>query len=84
MINIKTAEELINKWYRPLNKLGDMTSIQLTEAMKEYASQFIDLAAEKATTMDDPNSYTGNTGSEYPADVIVNKQSILKIKKLIK
>ena len=34
-------------------------------------------ASEKAKIVDDPNSYTGNTGSEYPADQIVSKESIL-------
>ena len=39
----------------------------------------IKLCAEKATTMDDPRSYCGNTGSEYPPDTIVINQSILNL-----
>ena len=45
--------------------------------------------ADKARTCNDPYSYCGNTGSEYPPDIIVDKQSILSvadrlIKKLVK
>ena len=45
--------------------------------------------ANKARTCNDPYSYCGNTGSEYPPDIIVDKQSILSvadrlIKKLVK
>ena len=35
--------------------------------------------ANKAKTCNDPNSYCGNTGSEYPPDIIVDKQSILSV-----
>ena len=35
--------------------------------------------ANKAKTCNDPHSYCGNTGSEYPPDIIVNKQSILSV-----
>lgn len=35
--------------------------------------------ANKAKTCNDPNSYGGNTGSEYPPDIIVDKQSILSV-----
>ena len=41
--------------------------------------------ADKARTCTDPYSYCGNTGSEYPPDIIVDKQSILSVAdKLIK
>lgn len=41
--------------------------------------------ADKARTCNDPYSYCGNTGSEYPPDIIVDKQSILSVAdKLIK
>jgi hypothetical protein len=46
-------------------------------AMKEACQQVLELAAENARIIDDPNSYCGNTGSEYPPDQIVSKQSIL-------
>ena len=35
--------------------------------------------ADKARTCNDPYSYCGNTGSEYPPDIIVDKQSILSV-----
>lgn len=34
-------------------------------------------ATRKAKIIDDPNSYTGNTGSEYPPDQIISEKSIL-------
>lgn len=41
--------------------------------------------ADKVRTCNDPYSYCGNTGSEYPPDIIVDKQSILSVAdKLIK
>lgn len=73
--NIKTAEEILNKWYKPLNKIGDIASIQLTEAMKEYAVQFIDLAAEE---------FNIDIDNWYDQNIEINKESILKVKQLIK
>lgn len=72
--NIKTADEILNKWYKPLSKIGDIASIQLTEAMKEYAEQFIDLAAEN---FNDPDDIMG-TSKDY------TRRTILKLKQLIK
>lgn len=71
--NIKTAEEILNKWHKPLNKIGDIASIQLTEAMKEYAEQFIDLASEESV-------------SHYLHEETENKvkEAILDLKQLIK
>lgn len=74
--DIKTAEDILNKWYKPLNKIGDIASIQLIEAMKEYAKQFIDLAAEEAQAV----IINGWLGEDY----VVDKESILEIKELIK
>lgn len=48
-------------------------------AMKEAVEQAINLAADTARTMDDPYSYCGNTGSEYPPDTIVDRESIRKV-----
>ncbi len=45
--------------------------------MLEFGKQLLELAAENVEIIDDPNSYCGNTGSEYPPDQIVSKQSIL-------
>ena len=49
------------------------------KSMLEFGKQLLELAAENAKIIDDPNSYCGNTGSEYPADQIISKQSILDI-----
>ena len=54
------------------------TPKQLNEYTKEVIKQALETAAGKAITKDDPYSYTGNTGSEYPADIIVDKESITK------
>lgn len=76
-MEIKSAEEILNKWYKPLDKIGDIAFIQLTEAMKEYAEQFIDLASEEATS-----DYACNNWNCHGEGV--DKESILKIKKQIK
>lgn len=78
--NIKTAEEILNNdYYNDLMRssfdIGDHNRNLIKEAMKEYASQFIDLAAEKATIRDIPG--VGNLKEVY-------KESILKVKQLIK
>lgn len=49
--------------------------------MTDAYNEAIDDAAKTATVCDDPNSYTGNTGNEYPPDIIVDRKSILKLKK---
>ena len=73
MSKIKTANEILEK--HVINDEDEASLHTVLLAMKEYAEQFIDLAAEKATTRNIPG--IGNI-------VEVNKQSILKIKKLIK
>lgn len=52
------------------------TSEQLNEYTKGVIKQALETAADKAITKDAPYSYTGNTGSEYPPDIIVDKESI--------
>lgn len=51
------------------------------DLMIEFAKQHVELALQSANRQSriiaDPNSYTGNTGSEYPADDIVDSESIL-------
>jgi len=44
---------------------------------KSHCEKQAKVISEKAKTMNDPNSYCGNTGSEYPPDVVVDKDSIL-------
>lgn len=64
------------------------TSRNIIKAIKTAQIDAIDATAkrcaEEATTMDDPNSYCGNTGSEYLPDIIVNKQSILQVAEQLK
>jgi len=83
MKKIKTAEEYTQWFFKnpeftpvyrnptDITKLVEKVQIE----MLEYA---VNKAANNSRTMDDPYSYTGNTGSEYPPDIIVDKQSILK------
>lgn len=85
---MKTAKEVIEKWYIPLKQLGDIGTIQLEEAIKEYAAQFIDLAANEATIKNKKVLYTGvragNPDTAFYIEKIVDKNSILKIKELVK
>lgn len=53
----------------------------IEKVQKEAYNQAIDDAAKNAITCEDFEAYTGNTGSEYPASIIVDKESILKLKK---
>jgi|ERR1035437_20104 hypothetical protein len=55
----------------------------IQKAMKEACEDVIDLCFENSKTCEDEYSYTGNTGSDYPADIIVDKESILSVKKRI-
>lgn len=64
MSKIKTAEEILEELEDPI------------WAMKEYAKQFIDLAAERA--------FIGPLGVSRDIRLEVDKKSILKIKELIK
>lgn len=73
MIKIKTAEEILFPYL--LGK-DDVKFKSAEKAMKEYAKQFIDLAAEKA--------YIGPLGVPIDSRLKVDKESILKIKQLIK
>jgi hypothetical protein len=50
---------------------------EILRAMKIACQKTLELAAENAVIINDPKSYCGNTGSEYPPDQIVDKQSIL-------
>ena len=58
--------------------------VYFINAMRIACKQTLVLAAENAKIINDPNSYCGNTGSEYPAEQIVSKQSILDLINQIK
>lgn len=69
----KMDEEEGESWsndYEELPKrIAEFTRMHVIAALEE--------ASKKAITMNDPYSYTGNTGSEYLPDIIVGKNSIL-------
>lgn len=67
------------------DNVGVWLSDFIEMVQKDTYNQAIDDAVDNAyaTIEYDPNSYCGNTGSEYPPDeiAVVNKNSILKLKK---
>jgi hypothetical protein len=73
MTQIRTADEMLNEYHliNLLNDDDDKATVIL--AMQEYAKQFIDLAADEAEIM-----------VVKHGTVLVSKESILKIKDLIK
>ena len=75
-----TAETLFDSYFKSKTMTGAQLSI-VKSAMIEFAKfhciEQAKVISEKARTMDDINSYSGNTGSEYPPDTIVDKDSIL-------
>lgn len=76
----------IHQWIKEYNEDDDKNFYDLIKKVQDDAyNQAIEDASEsaRASIEYDPNSYCGNTGSEYPADeiAVVNKQSILKLKK---
>ena len=89
MAMIPTVEEFLTKELSklPTGTKGEFVRLSadadkaLYDAMIEFAKLHVKaalkLASEKAKQIEDPYSYTGNTGSEYPADYIIDKDSIL-------
>jgi len=68
---IPTAEEQLMIY-------GTKNSIEvMIEFAKLHVEAALKEASEKAKQIEDPYAYTGNTGSEYPADYIIDKDSIL-------
>lgn len=91
--NIKTAEQVLKDWYNPLHGISEIALLQITEAMKQYPEQFIDLAASKAIEMrytiveDDlkkPLDILNFKHATFRSCYAVAKQNILDTKKLIK
>lgn len=91
MVNIKSTEEIINKYRKDSIKSG---YLNIPEAMKEYAAQFIELAAEEAILAwnNTPHKrgypwFAWNpNGLEEAGDkcITVDRKSILKLKEQIK
>jgi hypothetical protein len=85
--NIPTAEDFlqdsftISHFYNDKYNRMSCFSDDVQEAMIGFAKLHIQAAlkeaSEKAKQIEDPYAYTGNTGSEYPADYIIDKDSIL-------
>ena len=63
------------------NTQGCILEEELPNLMIEFAKLHVEAAlkeaSEKARQIEDPHTYTGNTGSEYPTDYIIDKDSIL-------
>jgi hypothetical protein len=73
--NIPTAEEFYDK--KDINGLPMSFNEKMIEFAKLHVQEALKEASEKVRQIEDPYAYTGNTGSEYPADYIVDKDSIL-------
>lgn len=75
MKNIPTAKEFL-QIYAKNNPEGkyDLCMIEFAKLHVEAQAKEI---VKKDEIINDPNSYCGNTGSEYPPDQIVSKNSIL-------
>ena len=70
---LPTAEQFLKDY----SYVGKEVPIALIKFAKLHVKAALKAASQKAEIIDDPNSYTGNTGSEYPADQIVSQESIL-------
>lgn len=76
-MEIKSADEILKK------HIGEtMSQKGILDAMKEYAEQFINLAVEKVKTKTSKTMWQGM--SDFVEITEVDKESILKIKQLIK
>jgi hypothetical protein len=75
--NILTAEELYFKVTSCVMNHKDIKTAMI-EFAKLHCEAQLKAILENVKTKEDPYSYTGNTGSEYPPDIIVDKNSIIK------
>lgn len=87
-----TVDEILNKdmiWDKFASRYPE-TATSVEKALIEFAQYHVEQAllqaSKSAKIIPDPNSYVGNTESEYPANDIVSKDSILSAypKELIK
>lgn len=80
-----TAEEFIDQQeYDGVEPSGyfhgdawDFFKTQMIKFAKYHVQEALKEACLKSRIIDDPDSYLGNTGSEYPADQIIDRESIL-------
>lgn len=63
--------------YKELENPIIFASLVAKKFARYHVEKALESASKKSRIIDDPNSYTGNTGSEYPPDQIVDKKSIL-------
>ena len=73
---MKTAEEIYRQITGCTINHGDIKTAMI-EFAKIHVEQALIEASKKARQIEDPYAYTGNTGSEYPADYIIDKDSII-------
>lgn len=80
-MKIKTAEELLKEkfWNGEYMEIHSGDWSDIIDIMQDYAEQFIDISAEEAALERLPK-YDVREPNEYQVD----KESILKIKELIK
>lgn len=79
---ISTVAEYFDKRYKELgincvDEIGNEDVTIAKELIWIHVKAALKAASEKAKIIDDPTSYTGNTGSEYLPDQIVSRKSIL-------
>lgn len=76
---IPTAEDYIMENTDIMTMAGNKPKV--AKALVEFAKLHVEAALQeaylKSKIIDDPYSYTGNTGSEYPADQIISRESII-------
>lgn len=48
-MEIKSAEQILEKWYNPLHGIGEIAKLQIIEAMKEYAKLIGQKSLENAS-----------------------------------
>lgn len=83
MSKIPTAEELLIEEAKCFSSPLTADALQLlvinvaNKHALNHTKAALKAAADKAKVVDDPYSYCGNTGSEYPPDQVVDKDSIL-------
>ena len=79
MEKIPTAEEFLGKNIDYVLEKDCKEDVE--QAMIEFARLHVEAQAasilKSVKIIDDPNSYCGNTGSEYPPDQIIDRNSIL-------
>ncbi len=69
-----TAEELLkNKIYITKDGQEDVhdSLTRVKDIMIQFAKYHVEQCKKSVRIIDDPNSYTGNTGSEYPPDQVI-------------